>query len=69
MNPKTSFGNFIAASCGVLYPPLTRDCSTYQFRSATHTELEFHNETNAAISCRPEYFRILYRIEALRSKQ
>jgi hypothetical protein len=22
MNPKASFGNFIAASCGVLYPPL-----------------------------------------------
>jgi predicted esterase YcpF (UPF0227 family) len=52
-----------------IIPSATRDCSTYQFRSATHTELEFHNETNAAISCRPEYFRILYRIEALRSKQ
>jgi hypothetical protein len=22
MNPKASFGNFIAARCGVLYPPL-----------------------------------------------
>ena len=27
-----------------IIPSAARDCSTYQFRSAAHTELEFHNK-------------------------
>jgi hypothetical protein len=42
MNPKASFGNFIAASAGTLYPPL-RGIVQLINPVVLRTELEFHN--------------------------
>jgi DNA-binding Lrp family transcriptional regulator len=42
MNHKASFEKNSKARCGVL-PSSMRDCSTYQVRYATLSELEFHN--------------------------
>jgi len=38
------------ASCGLLYPPLVLDCSTYQFRFTSFAELEFHNLARTPLS-------------------
>jgi hypothetical protein len=41
MNPKASFGNRYRSKLLSIKPTAARDCSTYQFRCATLSELEF----------------------------
>jgi hypothetical protein len=43
-----------------IIPSAVRDCSTYQFRSTAHTELEFHNKTINDSVGKPR-LRYLYR--------
>ena len=43
MNPKASFGNIPQQAVGYC-TSASRDCSTYQFRYATLSQLEFHNK-------------------------
>jgi hypothetical protein len=45
MNPKASFGNRFRSKLRGIIPSAARDCSTYQFRYATLSELEFHNNS------------------------
>jgi hypothetical protein len=44
MNPKASFGNRFRSKLWGIKPSALRDCSTYQFRCASLSELEFHNQ-------------------------
>ena len=41
MNPKASFGNNFRSKLRGIIPSASRDCSTYQFRYAALSELEF----------------------------
>jgi hypothetical protein len=41
MNPKASFGNIFRSKLRGIKPSASRDCSTYQFRYASLSELEF----------------------------
>jgi hypothetical protein len=41
MNPKASFGNKFRSKLRAIKPSAARDCSTYQFRYASLSELEF----------------------------
>jgi hypothetical protein len=41
MNPKASFGNRFRSKLRGVIPSALRDCSTYQFRCASLSELEF----------------------------
>ena len=41
MNPKASFGNRFRSKLRGIKPSAVRDCSTYQFRYASLSELEF----------------------------
>jgi len=43
MNPKASFGNRFRNKLRGIILSATRNYSTYQFRYATLSELEFHN--------------------------
>jgi hypothetical protein len=40
-NPKASFGNRFRSKLRGIKPSASRDCSTYQFRCAALSELEF----------------------------
>jgi hypothetical protein len=53
MNPKASFGNRFRSKLRRIKPSASRDCSTYQFRYATLSELEFHNKKwlNSNLTC------------------
>jgi hypothetical protein len=42
MNPKASFGSRFRSKLRSIIPSALRDCSTYQFRCASLSELEFH---------------------------
>ena len=42
MNHKASFGNQFRSKLLGIILSVSRDCSTYQFRYATLSELEFH---------------------------
>jgi hypothetical protein len=44
MNPKARVENSNLTSLMGIIPSAMRDCSTYQFRCAVLSELEFHNE-------------------------
>jgi hypothetical protein len=42
MNPKANFGDRFRNNLWGIIPSASRDCSTYQFRYAFLSELEFH---------------------------
>ena len=42
MNTKARFGNRFRSKLPGIIPSASRDCSTYQFRCASLSELEFH---------------------------
>jgi hypothetical protein len=44
MSPKARLENINVTSLMGIIPSAMRDCSTYQFRCAVLSELEFHNE-------------------------
>jgi hypothetical protein len=45
MTPKQALETDSASKLRGIIPSAARDCSTYQFRYATLSELEFHNST------------------------
>jgi len=42
MNPKVNLVNIFASSLQGSIPSALRDCSTYQFRYTSPSEMEFH---------------------------
>jgi hypothetical protein len=48
MKPKASFENRFLSSLRCIIPSASRDCSTYQFRYASLSELEFNDKNTSS---------------------